>query len=82
MGGSYSCPEGYEMLKQSVYKDSVRLCLQKQSLRFGDDPTNHTFITDIVNPAFSASSGADERHAQWVTFLCLLAAILFLTIKN
>jgi hypothetical protein len=79
MGGSYSCPEGYEMLKQSVYKDSVRLCLQRQSLRISnEDLSNHTFITDIANPTFS---GAEDKRAQLVTSLCLLF-VIFLVGKN
>ncbi len=80
MGGVYSCPEGYEMLKQSVYKDSVRLCLHKQSLRMSnDDPTNYTFITDIANPTFS---GAEDIKAQSMTVLCLLLALIVIVAKN
>ncbi len=71
MGGVYSCPEGYEMLRQSVYKSSVRLCLQKQMIE-----NNRTVITDISNPV--ESSGAYQAQFPIEAVVCLLCGILLL----
>lgn len=72
MGGSYSCPAGYQMLRQDVYKDTVRLCLEKQMIQ------NKSVITDISVPVWSSSATSIQFpwHAVIWLFCTLLSLLL------
>jgi hypothetical protein len=70
MGISYSCPTDYEMLKQSVYRSSVRICLHKQMIG------NTSVITDISNPVETSGAYQAEKAIEVLVILVFAIGIL------
>lgn len=64
-----SCPDGYTAFQERVYKSTVCLCVQKQTVRIGD--INLTVMTDIT-------SGAEGIVLMWgiVILCCMTLALL------
>lgn len=63
-----SCPDGYTAFSEHVYKSTVCLCIQKQTVSIGD--RNYTFLTDITSDADAL------RMGTWALLGILLVAFL------
>ena len=73
MGSAYSCPQGYEMIKETLYKSTLRLCLQKDTIQLTENK-NLSVITDIA----SAISGIEDIRISFITILCFVLTCFIL----
>lgn len=65
MGSKFSCPDGYTMLSQHVYKSNVELCVKKIFIN------NISVVSDITSDAESLKIGM-------ITIVCLIICIIIL----
>jgi hypothetical protein len=70
MGSDWSCPDGYSKVSEDLYSSSLRLCIQKQTIRLDNYPTNITYVSDITSDAESA------KLLILTTIICVMIMLL------